>query len=88
MKGYAEERGHAFKLAFDAVSKQFVANPIAHDFQPKAEANVIVQKLADVRKNIRLRKARGHVARQLNDMGPELREDVGMTEHYAASQNR
>jgi hypothetical protein len=87
MKGYAEERGLAFKLAFDAVSGQFVSQPIAHDFQPKAEPSLLVKKLADLRKTYRTKKVRDQVSKQLAAMGPELRDDIGMTDVFATSQH-
>ncbi len=85
MKGFTEDRGLAFKLDYDADTKQFVSKLIEHGFQPKAEAHPAIAKVAELRKRYRVKKTRENVAKQMAAMGPELRDDVGMTEVHAAS---
>jgi hypothetical protein len=85
MKGYTEVRGQVFKLVFDATSKQFVSQPTAHDFQPRTAASVVAQQQSDIHKRHRSKKSRSQVTKLLADMGPQLRDDIGMTEVFAAS---
>ena len=84
MKGYSETRGQACKLDFDTESGQFVAKPIAHDFRSKTGSNVMLQKIADWRKQRAVQKKRDALTQQIGAMTPELRDDIGMTVEFAA----
>jgi hypothetical protein len=85
MKGYTKERGQAFKLGFDAESKQFVTKPIAHDFLSQVESHGVLVKLSEWRNGRAVKKRRKILAKQLVAMGPELRDDVGMTDVFAST---
>jgi hypothetical protein len=85
MKGYTEERGRAFKLGFDVESGQFFSKPIAHDFAPEPKQSLIAQKTADWRKRRETAKAKALLKEQLSAMGPELRDDIGMSDDVSSA---
>jgi lauroyl/myristoyl acyltransferase len=84
MKGYGEEHGWTFKLEFDAETKQFGSKSVAHAFVPKTASNAVVQKLAELRKRGQRKRAQRNLAKTLANMTPEARDDLGMTEVFAA----
>lgn len=86
MKGYSETRGQAFKLDYDAESKQFVSKSIAHEFAPNVGLEDVFPTLAELRRRQRKIKAKRQLMRILDGMSPETRDDVGMTEVFAAAQ--
>jgi hypothetical protein len=63
MKGYSEDRGLASRLDYDAESKQFVAKPVAHAFQPKPAPDAVEQKPALHEKRSVIKKARSPVSK-------------------------
>lgn len=85
MKGYFEQRGLAIKLEFDAASGQFIAKPIEHGFIATATPHVIVQKIVELKMRRKIKKSKEWLVHILKRMGPEIRDDVGMTEVYAAA---
>jgi hypothetical protein len=88
MKGYSETRGHSSRLDFDSATGQFVSTPIAHDFVAKTEPNIVVKKLAELRQHHQRKNAKQRMTKILSTMSPHMRDDVGLTEFYAAaSQN-
>jgi hypothetical protein len=85
MRGFEEFRGHTTRIDFDAETGQFFSRPIAPGFAPLTEPNVVVQKLAELRKRRQKAKAKQALSKLLARMSPEARDDVGMTEVFAAS---
>ncbi len=85
MKGYSELHGQALKMDFDASSGQFVSIPITHTFAPKAEPHYMTQKLKEHYKSRQQKKAKYQLKQLLATMGPATRDDVGMTEVFAAT---
>jgi hypothetical protein len=86
MKGYTEHRGLASKLEYDEESGRFVSKPISHVFAPGAEPNFVLQKLADWRARREQRKACHQLNKELAEMSPQLRNDMGMTNALVATQ--
>jgi FixJ family two-component response regulator len=84
MKGYSEERGQAFKLEYDAASGQFVSKPIDHSFPQKSFSNAVVETLSNLRKRREDAKAKRKLLKTLEGLSPETRDDVGMTDVFAA----
>jgi hypothetical protein len=84
MKGYSEDRGRLFKLDYDAASKEFVSRPVAHAFEPQLESNA-VQELTELRKRRQPKKAKRQLSELLPGESPDVGEDMGMTEVYAAA---
>jgi hypothetical protein len=85
MKGYSEHRGHSSKLDFDQATGQFITKPIEASFAPKAVPNAIVQKLVKLREQRLRKKTKQKAVKFLATIGPDLRDDVGMTEFYACA---
>jgi hypothetical protein len=89
MKGYSEHRGHCSKLDFDQATGQFVSKPIASDFAHQDDPILIVKKLTELRQNLQRKKVKQQALKTLSTVGPATRDDVGLTEFYAAaSQSR
>jgi hypothetical protein len=86
MKGYSEDRGLSFKLDYDADTKEFVSKPVEHAFAPQVGANVVVQKLAELRKRRQAGKTKRQSLELLAGKNTEARENIGMTEISAAAQ--
>jgi hypothetical protein len=85
MRGFDEFRGYTTRIGFDVETGQFGSIPIAHDFAPRGETSVIAQSFAKLRRRRQKVKAQYELSKVLTRMSPEEREDVGMTEVYAAS---
>ena len=86
MKGFTEERGRMSRMGYDAETKQFAPQPIAHSFQPSSLPEVVGQKLSALFKGRNLKQAKPALSQQIADMSAEQRDDVGMTEVFATSQ--
>lgn len=86
MKGYFEERGKAFKLEFDVASGTFVSTPEKHSFAPEDAPRPLLQKLNAMRQQRQKTKTEQTLLVTLAGLGPEARDDVGMSGVYTALQ--